>query len=181
MGIGFDEASGLALLRAAGEGVAPLRLATGLPPYCTPLRVVGYWEGWEGGVVLSDMVGVVEDCANAQPPPRDRPPVEPSSPWGSSNDEEMGEIDIPLYFFPGTASTALAEAYIVEEVSYLLLHRSDEMDEVINGSGRWKNAPLINETGEVVGVRPHGAYYEALAASAVLDALDRIRAAAEDD
>ena len=54
-------------------------------------------------------------------------------------------------------------------------------DWVVGEPYSWDGAPVINATGDVVGVRLSDTYYQALAAPAVIEALARIRAEAGRD
>ena len=94
----------------------------------------------------------------------------------------MWEDDVDwgaTHLFPATAGTALATVFTDGEIPYLLLHRSEQMDDWVVGEPySWDGAPVINAAGDVVGVRLSDAYYQALAAPAVLEGLVRIRAAA---
>ena len=88
----------------------------------------------------------------------------------------------------GTTGTALATVFtdrrwrFGQEVPYLLLHRSDEMDLVVREGGHFSGGPVITGAGEVVGIylSIFGGY-RAIALPAIKEALTRIRAAVAAD
>ena len=201
--IGYDEPTGLSLLRATGEDVPSLALAASRPALCAPLLLAGYWESgrddfyWE--VEPSPGPHFAEDCT---------PAVVPGIYWPATDDDvretirslfSRGGVDL----IPGQPETALAGIFAHAGLPYLLLHPPDP-EHPWWGDIRVQGGPVIAATGEVAGIHtqvqlPAALVIEedvtfysrdveewviddgqqwALAAPAVGEALARIRAAA---
>lgn len=174
--IGCHPATGIALLRASGAGVPPLRIAEALPRQCTRLLLAGYWGG--GSPFLSDDLGFPTraDCDLGLAPRLAWPPPPPDT---------LGEDDSFIWHVSlsaGTAGTAMATVFTDgrrQELPHLLLHRSDEMDSVAGGGGYFSGGSVITVAGEVVGIyQPFFGGYRALALPAIKEALAHIRAEA---
>ncbi len=202
--IGVDEATGLALLRAAGADVPALALAADPPGLCVPLLLAGYWEyGLRNvdGVKPSRAPQWTTDC---------EPAVFPEAYWPATDDDVREEItpaairveDVDL--IPGPPETALAGVFRHQGLPYLLLHPPDPPPPPYDV--RVQGGPVIDVTGQVVGLhaqvqRPSAIKLEewypdewdvkrthevllddgqqwALATAAIQEALARIRAAA---
>ncbi len=181
--IGSDEATGISLLRADGANVPALRLTEALPLLCTPLRFVGYWRH-----APPDSPGFPADCDPTLPGDGWLPAVDtPLSPWREHISDRVSGTAGTAVTAVVTSSTGRYPGDPVRERHrtghYLRLHEPSEVDRLRWWGGAWEGGPVINAAGEVVGMLS-SFYYSHLwahAAPTVLDALDRIRAAAEID
>ena len=173
--IGYDAATRISLLEAPGDGVRPLRLATAIPPPCTPLRFAGYWVSFLRG--SEERLTAWAAAARAELRFPDPAACDPAVPpplieEGFFGSDVMVE---PEYFAPGTVGAALGEVVIEAGIPLLRLHLPDGMDRSWYEDGWWEGGPLVTAAGDVVGVLPNGSR-DYVAAPAVIDALARIRA-----
>ena len=165
--IGSDRATGIALLRASGAGVAPLRLASALPPPCTPLVLAVYWATFsEDDLAVRRATGASfpETC-------------NPSIVRDTSLELDAGDVfTIPDYFFPGLAGTALARVDTDAGIPTLVLDPSGGMDWPTWLDSVWTGAPVVTADGTVVGV-----YYSWIDQAVALPAIEAAIAGIRED
>ncbi len=147
--IGSDRATRIALLRASGAGVAPLRLASALPPPCTPLVLAVYWA------TFSEDDLAARRATGASFPETCNPSIVRDTYLelgGLVLDHGGDMLPIPNYFFPGLAGTALARVATDAGIPILVLDPSGGMDWPTWLDSVRRGAPVVTADGTVVGV-----------------------------
>ncbi len=141
--IGRDARTGLALLRADGTGVPPLRVAAGAPQVGDRLRAVGYSQSY--GPHPAGSVLWPGHCApTLSAAPLLRPPARPSAPRSAVNGDGLR---FPDYLSPWVVQSTVQEFLTVDAQHYL---NHQEVPGGV-GFGLLRGAPLFTPDGTVVG------------------------------